>query len=189
MPAKINHLAVVKSPSLARTWEVVAILWPLLRKLLGGIEVMSIQNFGKNLVRNVTLLTKELPAAPRIQSGEALFFYGSKSTGGSVSVRQTARHGIVNLSLNPPADSEAILSDMWTSLASVSTVGVFVGEEMELNEDHIAAVESRRLSPLALPLCTLAIVPPGDFEDAGHTANRESGGQLPAKGMFFRGPR
>ena len=186
MPAKVNHLAVIRSQSLISTWRVLEVLWTLSSKLLSGIHFISVQNFREGLVTNIPLEDGKLTAVPKIESEQWIFFYGSKFTGGSVSVLQTGKYGIVNLSLNHPSDSEAILLDMWHSLESLHPIGVFAGEELELSDYHIGAVESGALTPLALPLCEMAILAAKDSMAGKTRASEECRTPIGTGGVLFR---
>ncbi len=146
MPAKINHVAVVDGQSGSSTWQVLQILWPLLEKLLKGVEVMSIQNFKSRSAKNIPLKNDTLPAEPRRRADELIFFYGSTTTGGAAAAYERGEYRCVSVSLNPPTDSERILFEMWDLLEFLNPVGVFSGEEMGIYEYHIKAVESGRLT-------------------------------------------
>jgi hypothetical protein len=189
MPAKVNHLAVIRSQNLKSTWRALEVLWALLSKLLNGIHFISIQNFREGLVRNIPLGNAKLPAVPSIESDQSIFFYGSKFTGGAVSVLHTGKYGIVNLSLNRPTDSEGILHEMWNSLESLHPIGIFAGEELELSEYHIEAVESGTLTPLALPLCEMAILAAKDSTVGKTRASEECRTPVGTKGILFRKPK
>jgi hypothetical protein len=189
MPAKINHFAVFKWESLASTWRVLKKLWALLSSSLKTVDVMSIRNFCNTSVKNIPLKNGELPQVPRLESGETVFFYGPKFTDGSLSVYQTGKYAVVILSLNPPADSEAILLEMWNLLESLDSSAVFVGEELELYHHHIEAVRTGRLTPLALPLCEMAIVGTKDSDGIINGGSHEIRSAAGARGIFFRKQR
>jgi hypothetical protein len=189
MPAKINHIAVLDPRSASTTWTVLQILWPLLGKLLNGVEVMSIQNFKSRPVKNIPLKNGTLPAQPRHRPDDLIFFYGSTTTGGAASAYERGEYRCVGVSLNPPTDSEIILFEMWDLLEFLNPVGVFSGEEMEIYEHHIKAVESGRLTPLALPLCEIAIVRTNDSRVAENSAKDGFGTAVRANGTMFRKTR
>jgi hypothetical protein len=158
MAEKINHIGVVRSQSFSSTWQLLGSLWPLMSQCLAQIAVMSIQNFSNNSVRNISLQPREIPAFPLLEPEDNVFFYGRNVTAGSVSIYQLGRYGIVNFSLNPPCDSEDILRTMWKSLACSNPIGVFSGEELELDLSEIGAVVNGKLNPIDLPMCELAMI-------------------------------